>query len=225
VRTSPSAPIVTNPPTTTRRRRTTKSTVVFSDYFAGDALSSDKWQVGSLTAGESYTDRDIAISETNGQLQITPRTGITGRSYSGYVTKSAWDMTAAHARVEVLQTTESTANTIFAIGLDSNNWYGFVIESGKLYMQSKIQGKKNSIDIPYSPTMHRFWRLRHEATLNQILWETSSNGETWVVRRRLTPQIPLTELYIYLGGGTYLNEPNPGTAIFDNFRLVVHQDE
>jgi hypothetical protein len=205
--------------------RTTKSTVVLSDYFSNKAVSSQKWKPGSLTAGSSFTDEGIEIAEEDGKLQVKPRSGVSTRSYNGYVTTSTWDMTAAHARVEVLQITEGTANTIFAVGSDSNNWYGFVIEGGKLYMQSKIGGKKNSTDIPYSATQHRFWRLRHEATDNQILWETSPDGENWTVRRRLTPQLSLTDLYIYLGAGTYLNESNPGTAVFDNFRLVAHVEQ
>ncbi|HEX8456366.1 MAG TPA: hypothetical protein VF656_03510 [Pyrinomonadaceae bacterium] len=214
--------MISEPSTPTR---TTKSTVVLSDYFSKKAVSAQKWKPGSLTAGSSFTDEGIEIAEEDGKLQVKPRAGVATRSYNGYVSASAWDMTAAHARVEVLQTTAGTANTIFAVGIDSNNWYGFVIEGGKLYMQSKIGGKKNSTDIPYNATQHRFWRLRHEAMDNEILWETSTDGENWTVQRRLTPQLSLTNLYIYLGAGTYLNESNPGTAVFDNFRLVAHVEQ
>jgi hypothetical protein len=89
-------------------------------------------------------------------------------------------------------------------------------------MQSKVGGGKNSTDVPYSPSQQRFWRLRHEAADNQLLWETSPDGEKWAVQRRLTPQIPLTGVFVYLGAGTYLSESNPGTAVFDNLRFVVH---
>jgi hypothetical protein len=198
---------------------------VLSDYFNDETFSSDKWRLGSLTAGASFSDEEVEVSEEGGMLRVKPRASIAGRSYNGYVTVTAQNMTASHARVEVLQTTSSTANTIFAIGIDSNNWYGFVVESGKLFMQSKIGGKKNSTDVPYSFSQHRFWRLRHEATDNQILWETSPDGEKWTIQRRLTPQIPLTEVFIYLGAGTYVSESNPGTAIFDNFKLVVHTEQ
>jgi hypothetical protein len=134
-------------------------------------------------------------------------------------------MKAAHARVEVLQVTGGSADTIFAVGADSDNWYGFVVEGGKLYLQSKVGGRKNSIDIPYSATRHRFWRLRHEASENQMLWETSADGQTWETLRKLTPQIPLAGLHVYLGAGTYLSETNPGAAAFDNFRMVVHTEQ
>jgi hypothetical protein len=193
-----------------------------SDYFNDESTAAEKWELGALTAGLSFTDEEIAVSEEGGRLQISPRSGITGRSYYGYVSKSAWDMTACHARVEVGQVTGGSADTIFAIGSDSNNWFGFVAEGGRLYLQSKAAGRKNSTDVPFSLTRHRFWRLRHEAAENKILWETSGDGQTWVTLRSLTPQIPLTSLRVYLGAGTYQNETNPGTAAFDNFRLVVH---
>lgn len=184
-----------------------------------------KWKSGSLTAGLRYTDRDVRVSVQDGKLTITPRTGITERSYNGWVTASSWDMTAAHARVEVSQVTAGAADTIFAIGIDSDNWYGFVLESGKLYLQMKIAGKKNSTNIAYSPLRHHFWRLRHEATTDQILWETSADEQTWVVVGEVPTQIPLTNCYIYLGAGTYLNETDPGVAVFDSFRLVVHTEQ
>jgi len=130
-------------------------------------------------------------------------------------------MTAAFARVEVLQVTNESANTIFAIGWDSDNWYGFVFEGGKLFMQSKINGRKSSVNIPYSFGQHRFWRLRHDSSSDQLVWETSADGQVWTIRRTTTPESPLSNVRIYLGAGTYLPETFPGFAIFDNFRFVV----
>jgi hypothetical protein len=121
------------------------------------------------------------------------------------------------------QTTEGAADTIFAVGIDSNNWYGFVVENGKLYLQNKINGRKNSQTLRYDPASHRSWRLRHEASLNEILWETSADGTNWEVLRRATPEIPLEKLFVTLGAGTYTPEIEPGLAAFDNFRLVVHR--
>jgi len=167
----------------------------------------------------------VRVSVQGGKLMITPRAGAVERSYNGWVTTSSWDMTAAHASVEVSRVTERTADTIFAIGIDGNNWYGFVLESGKLFLQMKVDGKKNSTNVPYSLLQHRFWRLRHDATLDQIFWETSADGQTWVVVRATAPQIPITACFIYLGAGTYLNETNPGVAVFDSFRLVGHTEQ
>ena len=206
------------------RPRTTKSTVVLSDYFASDSLSRTKWKPGSLTAGPRYIDEAVTAVIQDSRLTVTPRAGVTGRSYNGWITSSSWNMTATHARVEVSQVTNGAADTIFAIGTDDDNWYGFVFEGGKLYLQAKISGKKNSTSIAYSAVRHRFWRLRHEATLDQILWETSADGQSWAVVRSAPKQIDLSHCYIYLGAGTYLKETDPGVAVFDSFRLVAHSE-
>lgn len=169
-------------------------------------------------------DPAIEITVAGGRLEVKPRGERAGRSYSGYLTMSPRDMTSSHARVEVVQTTDNSADTIFAVGQDSNNWYGFVEEGGKLYLQMKVAGKKNSTNVDYSRTEHRFWRLRHEATENLMLWETSPDGATWTILRSEAPQVPLASLYIYLGAGTYLVEGSPGVAIFDNFKFVIHSE-
>jgi hypothetical protein len=184
-----------------------------------------KWREGSLTGGNSTTDPEVRVEVVDGKLNITPRIGITKRSYNGWVTRSSWDMTAAHARVGVSETTTGTADTIFAVGTDADNWCGFVLEGGKLYLQLKVNGKKNSTNISYSALRHRYWRLRHEATLDQMLWETSGDGNTWVIVRQMATPIPLTNCYIYMGAGSYQSETNPGTAVFDSFRFVVHTEQ
>lgn len=202
---------------------TTTLTVVLSDSFDDSVRAETKWRLGCLTAPAAFNDPGVAVVEKNASLEITPRSGISIRSYNGYTTQKALDFTATHARVDVFQTTEGAANTIFAIGTDSNNWYGFVVESGKLYLQSKINGRKNSQSIQYDATAHRSWRLRHEASLNQILWETSADGNNWEVLRRISPEISLQSLFVTLGAGTYTPEIEPGLAAFDNFKLVVHR--
>lgn len=169
-------------------------------------------------------DREIGIAAQGGRLEVTPRASRPGRSFSGYVTILPRDMTSAHARVEVVQATENTADTIFAVGQDSNNWYGFVKEGDKLYLQMKVAGKKNSENVTFDPTEHRFWRLRHEATENLMLWETSADGTTWAILRSVQPEIPLTSLYVYVGAGTYIVEGTPGKAVFDNFKFVIHTE-
>lgn len=221
VRPAPTSPRVVLPSTT--RARTTTSRTVFSDTFADVYRVRTKWRLGLLTARRPFTDSQIPVAQQNGRLEVRPRATLSQRSFNGYVSATAWNFTAAHARVEILQTTEGTADTVFAIGTDSENWYGFVVEDGKLYLQSKINGRKVSENIPYDPAGHRFWRLRHEANDNEILWETSADGEVWTVLRKATPQIPLTALYITLGAGTYTAETEPGVAAFGDFKLVIHR--
>src|ERR1051325_10591751 len=222
-RTNPSSSESTMLPNTSLPGETGTSTVVLSDYFDDAVRAVIKWKLGCLTAGPNFTDKDVTVVERNASLEITPRAGVSTRSYNGYITQLARDFTASHARVDVFQTAEGSADTIFAIGIDNNNWYGFVVENGKLYLQSKINGRKNSATLRYDPTDHRCWRLRHEATLNQILWETSPDGTNWTILRRATPEISLDNIYVSLAAGTYTPEVEPGLAAFDNFKFVIHR--
>jgi hypothetical protein len=163
------------------------------------------------------------VQERDEHLEISPISEVPGLHFNGYISTATWDMTAAHARVEVVQATSGSANTIFALTQDGSHWYRFVEEGGMLYFQYKAGGPISSTSVPYNPVQHRFWRLRHDATNNLMLWETSADEETWVIRRKATPLIPITALYIALNAGTYKAESAPGTAIFDSFKLVIHR--
>jgi hypothetical protein len=165
-------------------------------------------------------DELVGVSQKNGYLGITPRAGVSGRHYNGYVSAATWDVTDARASVEIVQTPASKASMTFALATDSDNWYGFVLENGTLYFQSKVNGVKSPKSIPYNASQHRFWRFRHNGSVGLLLWETSSDGLTWVVRDAETPQIPLTNVYVTLSAGSYQIISQPGTAAFDNFQLT-----
>jgi len=107
----------------------------------------------------------------------------------------------------------------FALAVDGNNWYRFVVEGGKLYFQVMLNGAKSSSAITYSGTMHKYWRLRHDLVSNKILWETSSDGTTWTLRNSVARQIPITALHVDIDSGTFQSVGTPGAAIFDNFKL------
>lgn len=212
---SPSPRIEITPPTS-RSRRTTTSTVVFSDYFKDNGPDAEKWTLSS-------NDDQVSVQERDEHLEIIPTSEVPGLHFNGYISTSSSDMTAAHARVEVVQATSGSANTIFTLTQDGSHWYRFVKEGDMLYFQYKAGGAISSTSVPYNPAQHRFWRLRHDATNNLMLWETSADEETWAIRRKVTPLVPITALYIALNAGTYKAESDPGTAIFDSFKLVIHR--
>ncbi len=81
IRSSPSSPSLRVPPSAVQPPTT--SSVVLSDYF-DDRLR-------TLTAGPSFTDSAVRVVEENARLEITPRAGIPGRSYNGYITLTSWD--------------------------------------------------------------------------------------------------------------------------------------
>lgn len=190
------------------------------DNFNDNVRTATKWKVGVPTVEASAIDPIVGVNETGGRLEITPRLGVNGRHYNGYFSAELWDVTDARAAVEIVGTPGIKASMVFALAADSNNWYGFVLENGTLYFQSRFKGVKSPKSVPYNAAQHRFWRFRHNAEANLLLWETSSDGNSWIVRDAETPQVPLAGVYVALGAGSYQLVNDPGTAAFDNFQLT-----
>jgi len=145
----------------------------------------------------------------------------------------------------VVKTASGGADTIFAIGSDSDNFYRFMVHSAGtptslapiarrpngtqgpldeavplLIFQVKINGQLTSLSINYDPVQHRFMRFRHLPLLNSIVFETSPNDIDYVVRYTVVLQKGVSALTAELSAGTS-NPANPGTAVFDNFGLVT----
>jgi hypothetical protein len=93
------------------------------------------------------------------------------------------------------------------------------VEQGWLLCEQVVQGVRTSTKVPYNPAQHRFWRIRHDAAADRILFETSADRATWTTRRAVARQLPITALKVELSAGTWEPISAPGTAIFDNFRL------
>ena len=160
----------------------------------------------------------MTVVERNRRLEIIPLANLKGRHFNGYMSAGEWNLTGARVGVEVVQAAEA-ADTVFAVGVDSDNWYGFVAEEGTLYLQSKVKGVKFPKSVPYSAVQHRFWRFRLDSASNTVTWETSPDGSSWEAQRREALQMDITAVHVTLSAGTYKETKAPGTAIFDNFRL------
>ncbi|MGH9945435.1 MAG: carboxypeptidase regulatory-like domain-containing protein, partial [Pyrinomonadaceae bacterium] len=93
----------------------TPTPVINEDF--GDAVrDAAKFSEGTLTQPPGATDPQVTVVQQNGQLVVTPRANITDASFNGYVTTNSVDFTNASASVEVVQTTDNGAQTIFAVG-------------------------------------------------------------------------------------------------------------
>ena len=207
------------PPTPTP---TPAPTPIFADNFNDNVRDIAKWKFDALNEGAANWDPNVPALEQNSRLEVKPLTNLAGNHFNGYVSLATWDMTNAQASIVVLQTTDPAglADTVFAIGIDSNDWYRFAVEAGQLYFQSKVAGAKTSTNITFNSVLHSFWRFRHNPDLDQILFETSNDGTNWTVRRTVTRAIPITALHYELSAGTGNAQSNPGFAIFDNFQLI-----
>jgi hypothetical protein len=202
------------------------------------------FSLGTLTQLPGATDPLVTVVQQNGQLAITPRANITDASFNGYVTVDAIDFTNATAAVEVPQTANGGAETIFSVGADSGNYFRFIakdVEPGSTQANSKqggitpqtetlrqlifqvrqggtIQPTQGAGGVPLDPAQMRFWRFRHDAPTRLMFFETSPTGldGTWTVRSSFPLPGGVGALAAELSAGTEGAVANPGQAIFDN---------
>ena len=190
----------------------------FRDNFDDNTRDATRWKFGTLNVPPPTAfDTQVTALEQNGRLEITPRTSQSGKHYNGYLSLATWSATNARVSVEVVQATQGAAETIFTASLDGDNFFRFVVQAGQLLFQSRVDGSDSSANTPYVAAQHRWWSFRHNLVGDEMVFETSADGKTWVRRRVVPREIPLSALTIELGAGTSASVGSPGKAIFDNF--------
>lgn len=192
----------------------------FGDNFNDNAMDTFKWYKGVLNVPTSAYNQNVTVLEQNQRLEITPVANTSVWSHNGYVSNATYDFTGAGASVQVPQVpTGGTAYAVFAVGIDSDNWYRITTSGGVLRFQDTVAGVKNTGSLTYNSTQHRYWRIQHNVATDTVDFLTSSDGKTWTVQRTVTRQIPITALHIELDAGTFESVSAPGTAIFDDLRF------
>ncbi len=195
-----------------------------SDDFNDGTRDGSKWNAGTVVGqyliGAAGYDTAIPVSETTGRLQISPRTGVAGDHYAGYLSAATFDFTGMAAAVEVPQAATGGADTILAVVKDSQNFAFIVVEDGMLYFDRCTDGARTISGIPYSPTNHRWWRIRHDAATNRLHFEVSGNGTSWTSQRNDAVSFAVSALRMELSAGTFGPVASTVPAQFDNFSLV-----
>lgn len=212
-----------------------------SDDFNSPTRDPNKWNLGLLTQPPTSFDPLVNVAQINGQLVITPLAQVSGLHYNGYVSANSFDLRGGSVSVELVQAATGGADTIFAIGSDSDNFYRFMVHTAgpvpttsgrdgiekpsntavaQLLFQVNVGGVLTALSIPYDPLAHRFMRFRHEAPANAIVFETSPDNIAFVERHRVVLSRSVSALTAELSAGTS-SPTNPGTAVFDNFGLVT----
>lgn len=200
---------------------------LLEDDFNDNSVNLAKWNTNNLFSG--FTDSTIQTLETTQRLQIGALfSGQQGSHYNGLRSAAAYNFSGAYSYVELVQgpASSGTADAMFTIGQDPQNYYRIYVEQGTFICQKRIGGaKKNLFTSAYSPSVHRFWRIRHDQTAGSVVFETAtdlSSGWVFVVSEPWdTAAVPLSSVIFELKAGTWQPESvAPGTVIFDNFRAA-----
>jgi hypothetical protein len=199
----------------------THAAVSVTDNFDDGQMDATKWKLGVLTRSSSQFDPQVQTAETGGRLTITPRVKASNRSYNGYVSVGSVNLTDARAEIEVVNIASSKAETIFALGSDSNNFLRFRAKGTTLYIELASNGSTTQTSISYNKTEQRFWRIRHLSATDQIVFETSANQTAWSVKKTVARSFAITNLFAEINAGTSTAIGTPGKAEFDNFVVAT----
>jgi hypothetical protein len=216
-----------------------------SDNFNNASRDASKWTIGAQTESPVAFDPQVTTAQLNGQLVITPVTQASGLHYGGYASTNSFDLRNGQIGVEVVKAATGGADTIFAIGSDSDNFYRFMVHTSgtptslaplakgrdgverpldattaQLVFQVNVGGQLTSLSINYDPVQHRFMRFRHVPAANSIVFETSPDSIDYTVQHTVVLQKGVSALTAELSAGTS-NPANPGQTVFDNFGLLT----
>lgn len=193
----------------------------FTESFGAAAMDTNRWGVGSL-----LTDNDGSasgtVSQTSGQLQVSPEASVNATRVRGAVTRDYFDFIPGKtATVKVVQTATTPAETYLIIGSDPNTFYGITRTGSFLVFSGKGFGSTQQYaSVTYNAVNHLYWRLRFSA--GTMYAETSPDGTTWNLLGSAANAAALfapNRVRVSLESGIYSSVASPGTAIFDDFSI------
>jgi len=190
----------------------------FTDDF-NDNLRSPNWVLGMIAAPGNY-DPSVTVAETNQRLEITPRANWGANAYNGYLTASSYDFTGLQVAVNLVQAPNGNhAEAVLTVGIDVNNRYIIGFRGGQIYFTNVLNGGWTETSQIYDALVHKYLRIRHNASNDTINFETSADGLFWTLRRSIPRNFTITNIKIDVVAGSNGPAPSPGVAIFDDFRL------
>jgi uncharacterized repeat protein (TIGR01451 family) len=216
-----------------------------SDDFGGTVRDPEKWNEGTLTQPDAAADPIVTVEQKNGMLVIQPRPDANGSSFNGYVSTKPIDLTTTPTTsLEVVQPASGVgAVTIFSVGIDSDNWYRFVVQDNSMpplatslekdggpikpgdtgqimLFQFNQNGSKFSAGLGYDPLQFRFWRFRFDTSAHKVYLETSPDSQVWTIRLTADLAAGVNSLMSEIAAGTIGPTPGAGAAAFDNYALA-----
>ena len=188
------------------------------DNFLNTTTDSALWCQCVPDQAPGSQNSQIQVVQGNGQLQIQPLSNGTG--YNGYASLRSFNMTSAALSAQVVEATSGSGatDTSFVLSVDGSNWYRFIVEGGQLYLQTMTAGAKAGVSVPFNLALQSYWRFRHDAVPNRMIFETSADGISWTAQWESPISVPIDKLAVGLNAGTWSSESAPGTAIFANLR-------
>jgi len=197
-----------------------------------DTVATTTPRVDTLTDGFEDGTIDLAtynliqnggatITETGGRLVLAMPGASTAATHADQSTDRTYDLTGSAFSIKVLEV-PSAATTAFAgirIGIDDDNWFRWLYQSGNLMAQRNSGTAQATLaTLTLDLAVHRYWRIREAA--GTVYWDTSVDGQAWTNRASYVYPIAITNLTLRMTAICIGNETNPGNFIVDNLNLT-----
>lgn len=200
--------------------------IALSDNYDDNSRDAAKWALGNW---EGLSTTGVTVSETGGQLVVTPAASAADSRYSGYVSVGKYDFSSNEAFVRLVERTNTAggAETQFVAYVDANNAAIFLIEGNNLSMQKREGGVTAPVaTATFAAGSHAWLRIRGTGT--SIAFDVApstaadppASGE-WQQLGIFVPTFAKTSLGLYLGAGTWQSVATPGSARFDGFNTAT----
>lgn len=192
--------------------------VLLEDNFNDNSRDTAKWTFGSVV----FENAAVGVAETNQQLEITPLALTGSPAIYGYKSINAYDLSRREASVRIAADIGTGTEAWLVVALDVDNYLRTWVAGGNIQTRSRVAASNSNQDHgPFSFTTHTYWRIRHDALTDEIVWEYSANGSSWTELRRLARPFAITALTAYLSGGTGASMASPALVKFDDFSLRI----
>lgn len=191
------------------------------DNFQDNRIDDVKWAISDAD------NTPIAILERDHQLVVSLAPGPDSSKYTGNTLRSlaTYDMTGGSATVEVVRPVLGGGAESYLVLYDySTGVNQYTLNTGgggSIGFGMTVDGVRNIVARQWTADDH-FWRIRHDAVTNEVHLEVSAAGEIWNTGAIYPAQVPVTNLHVGIGGGTFqIRNPDPGAGIYDDFQLVT----
>jgi len=168
-----------------------------------------------------YTGGAATVEEAGGALVVGLPSVDDSPMYGSLYAPTSHDLTGCAVATKVAEAPDLASNGFAHLHVDAGPDVIEIFQEGEGLYFKEVIGQQHIFlaQIPYSPAEHAYWRIREEG--GTAYWETSADGQAWVVQASAEAPFPLTAISFGIAAGRYQPDLSPsGTARFESLNVI-----
>jgi glucose/arabinose dehydrogenase/chitodextrinase len=182
----------------------------------------DDWGIGSSPDSTRWNTTGPSQVSLNTFHQLQIKSTLSSGSY-GVSSAAKYDLTGAEAMTQVVGAGNQSLSSFTAMPVvltkDGSNQLSWQISGGNIIAKQTVAGTVTTLaSAPYSPSMHKYLRIRE--TGGSIFWEYSTNTTSWTSLTSLSSlPFDVSQLTVEQKAATTQTEATTTSALFDDIVL------